>query len=155
MKAKALCATLAFAALSAAAHADPISVQRGPGVEWACGGVGAEERQALRALQGGASAVLTFTEGRRGGYVADVGLSVAQAGAQAPLLKLEAAGPICVLWLAPGEYRLVAARGAAVRSSAFRVTAGAAAPVGVGVSFPGEPWDGIRASDEEKRQARE
>jgi hypothetical protein len=66
-----------------------------------------------------------------------------------------AGGPICLLRLPPGNYRITAEFGGATRSAQRAVGAQTGKPAQVAFAFRGEPWDGIWASDEEKQQARE
>ncbi len=119
---------------------------------WACGGVGADERRALDALRPQSNVELLFVSAERGGYLADASFKVS-AGART-LFASENEGPICLLALPAGAYRIEARRGEVVRTQSLQVGA-KAGPRRVVFSFPGEPWDGISASEEEKRQARE
>jgi len=120
----------------------------------ACAGVGAEERAALRAREGGVALKLLFVTAKRGGWLADAEVTVADAGG-AGLLRTRADGPICHVSLPEGRYRITAALAGATRTASVRVPAKPSRPQQVVFAFPGEPWDGIWASDEEKRQARE
>ena len=148
-------ALLACAAALAAAGAqarDPAMVTEGA-VQYFCGGVGADERRAMRALEPQANLKLLFVTARRGGYLADVALMFAGSDG-ATLLRTTADGPVCLLQLPAGRYRVTAETGGAKRSAQVAVGALAGAPHQVAFSFPGEPWDGIWASPEEKQQAR-
>lgn len=138
-------ASLALMAASAA-HA--------AGEAIACGGVGAEERAALRAREGEASLKLVFVTAKRGGWLADAEVVVTDAKG-GELLRTRADGPICHVKLPEGRYRITAALAGVTRTASITVPAGAGGPRQVVFAFPGEPWDGIWASDEEKRQARE
>ncbi|MBI3375658.1 MAG: carboxypeptidase regulatory-like domain-containing protein [Betaproteobacteria bacterium] len=125
------------------------------GLRWVCGGVGADERRALAATNAQANLALVFVTVKRGGYVADVELSLFDASAKSARFTTATDGPMCLLRLPPGKYRLEASFAGVRRASAVAVTADAKQPVRVVFAFPGEPWDGIWASDEEKAQARE
>lgn len=121
----------------------------------ACGGVGAEERAALKAREGGVALKLLFVTAKRGGWLADAEVAVADARG-AELLRTRADGPICHVSLPEGRYRITAVFAGATRAASVAVPAKPAArPQQVVFAFPAEPWDGIWASDEEKRQARE
>jgi hypothetical protein len=142
-----------LALVATAAGAGPLAMTETAGIRWVCGGVGADERGALGALEPQANLKVLFVTVKRGGYLADAELSVYDAGARPPRLKLVADGPICLLSLPAGAYRLEAGFGGATRSHALRIGA-QPAPARVVFAFPPpEPWDGIWASDEEKRQA--
>lgn len=147
-------AALAFAAAAAAAAAaaQPALVAEGE-VRYACGGAGVEEREALGALERETNLKLVFVTQKRGGYLADVALTVQDAGGRERLRTL-APGPVCMLALPAGRYRLVAAYGGERRNAAVDVPAQTARPRTVVFAFPGEKWDGIWASEEEKAGAR-
>lgn len=145
--------TILFAGMLAAttglAMGQEIALQEQGGIRWACGGAGAEERAALAALRPQANLELLFVTAKRGGYLADVAVSV-YAGDK-PVLQLTAEGPMCELSAPAGSYRIESVYGGAKRSQQVSVGAGLSRVV---FAFPGEPWDGIKASDEEKQQAR-
>ena len=69
-----------------------------------------------------------------------------------PLLHVTADGPICLLDAPGGDYALVATYGGVTRT-ARAVVAKDGPARRVVFAFPEEPWDGIRASPEEKAQA--
>lgn len=120
----------------------------------ACGGVGVEERATLRAREGAASLKLVFVTAKRGGWLADAEVVVADAKGR-ELLRTRADGPICHVTLPEGRYRITAVLAGATRAASVAVPAKPSRAQQVVFAFPGEPWDGIWASDEEKRQARE
>jgi hypothetical protein len=124
------------------------------GLRYACGGVGAEERRALKALEAQASLRLLFVTAKRGGYLADAEVAVADAGG-ATRLRLRADGPICLLALPEGKYRITATLGGVTRTAAAEVRGAPGRARAIAFEFPGEPWDGVWASAEEKQQARE
>ena len=147
--------TLLLAMIAFAASAQRLAMTDANGVLWVCGGVGAEERRELAALEARANLALTFVTLKRGGYLADVEVTLYEAGAKSARFKTTADGPICLLRLPAGRYRIEAAHGGAKRSAQAALAQDAQRPVRLGFAFPGEPWDGIWASDEEKRQAKE
>ncbi len=142
------------AACAAALALLAVPVVHAAGESIACGGVGVEERAALRAREGAASLKLVFVTAKRGGWLADAEVVVADAKGK-ELLRTRADGPICHVNLQEGRYRITAALGGATRAASVTVPARPSGPQQLVFAFPGEPWDGIWASDEEKRQARE
>ena len=139
----------ALAASGAAALAQDVALKEQNGLRYACGGAGVEERAALAALRPQANLELLFVTAKRGGYLADVAVTV-YAGEKA-LLRVNAEGPMCELAAPAANYRIEAVYGGVKRSQ--EVSAGAKM-ARVVFRFPDEPWDGIRATDEEKRQGR-
>jgi len=152
---KALSTAVALAAACATAQAQELTMKEQDGLRWVCGGVGVEERQALAALEPQANLKLLLVTEKRGGYLADVGVSLYDAGAQAPRLSVVADGPMCLIHAPAGRYRIEGSSGTVKRSATANVPKESKHPVRVVLSFPGEPWDGVWASDEEKRGARE
>ena len=147
MKAIILSGALAACAGGVAAQDIPMKTQGA--IAWACGGAGVEERAALAALRPQANLELLFVTAKRGGYLADVAVSVYAEGK--PVLQVTAEGPMCELAAPAARYRIEAVYGGVKRSQ--EVTAGAKI-ARVVFGFPEEPWDGIKASDEEKQQSR-
>ena len=147
MRAIILCAALA--ASGAAALAQDVALKEQNGLRYACGGVGVEGREALAALRPQANVEFLFVSARRGGYLADVAVTV-YAGDKA-VLQVNAEGPMCELAAPPARYRIEAVHGGVKRSQ--EVSAGAKT-ARIVFRFPDEPWDGVRASEEEKAQAR-
>ena len=144
---------LAASLVGLAGHgvAQDIALKDAGGIRWACGGVGAEERAALAGLRSQANLELVFVTAKRGGYLADVQFVVYAADRPAPVLQVTAEGPMCLLSAPKGSYRIDATYGGAQRS--LKAVANAA-PARLVFGFPDEAWDGIKASDEEKQQAR-
>jgi hypothetical protein len=101
------------------------------GLQWSCGGVGSDERRALAGLGGEAALELVMVTAERGGYVA---------GAEVSLRGTTTKGAQALLDGTRREARAVVKAG----GKAARVV----------MTFPEKAWDGIRASAEEKRQAR-
>jgi hypothetical protein len=141
---------VAFAAATALAG-EPHMAAEGS-VSYFCGGVGADERAAMGALEAQANLKLLFVTDRRGGYLADVVLAV-EDGKGANVLHTVSDGPLCLLKLPADRYMIRASFGGITRSASVRVAAAATAHR-ITLAFPGEKWDGIWASDEEKKSAR-
>jgi len=80
---------------------------------------------------------------------------VAEQGAahQEGALQATADGPICLIDAPPGTCRIEASCAGAVRKARTTITKAGGPPHRLVFAFPEEPWDGIRASPEEKRQA--
>jgi hypothetical protein len=145
--------SVALAALAGTAAGQDIAMKEQAGVRWACGGAGVEERAALASLRSQANLELLFVTARRGGYLADVAVSIYAPKAASPLLEFTAEGPMCMIFAPAGAYRIEASFKDAKRVQ--QASAGAAGkPARAVFSFPGEPWDGVWASEEEKRQAK-
>ena len=143
------------AAFLAAANAGAAPAMKSEsGVAWICGGVGAEERDVLANLGKRANLEVLFVTAKRGAYLSDAELALFADRAAGPLLTVTAEGPTCLIELPPGTYRLEARYEGASRTAKATVAAGGRR-ARVVFTFPDEPWDGIRATEEEKRQARE
>ncbi len=152
---RALLAAAAVLALMRAAGAQDLQAGEERGLRWTCGGVGAEERAWLARRRAEANLELLFVTEKRGGYLADAAVAVQRTGAGGEAVRFVADGPQCLLSVPPGRYRIEATLGE--RKRALEATAGmpGAGHPRLVFAFPGDPWDGIWASDEEKRQARE
>jgi len=144
---------LACLALAAplCALAQPITFQRSGDVAWVCGGVGSEERHALDTLRHEAGLELLLVTAPRGAYLAGAQVQIAPVAGGAPL-TLDAEGPTCLVKAPPGRYRIEARYNGTVRSAQARIT-DRGKPTRVVLSFPDEQGNGIRATEEEKRQA--
>lgn len=142
----------AGAALCAPAFAQPLTMTAAGEVKWVCGGVGAEERHELAALESEANLGLSFVTAKRGGYLAGIAVSVSGASGT---LKIEAGGPYCLLRLPAGRYRIEASFNGVKRALMTTVGDKTGRPARLAFTFPDEPWNGSRASDEEKRQAKQ
>jgi hypothetical protein len=123
------------------------------GLQWSCGGVGSDERRALAGLGDEAALELVMVTAPRGGYVAGAEVSLRGTTSTGAQLSGVADGPICLFKLPPGTYQIEALLDGTRRKASAVVKAGGK-PARVVMSFPDKAWDGIRASDEEKRQAR-
>ena len=140
---------LAMGALALGAHAAEGS---SAGVKWNCGGIGSDERRALEAQRGAAKLELTFVSRKRGGFLAGAQVTVKRG--EATVATFEADGPICLLDLPAGAYRIEARLNDFTATTTARVPSSGRAPRAL-LRFPDEPSNGIEASEEEKRQARE
>jgi hypothetical protein len=122
-----------------------------------CGGVGADERrEAAAQASSQANLSLEFFIERQGAYVADVDVSVKPAAKGGEALSLTTDGPICYLSMPPGRYTVEATYHGATRTAGANIPATAHKPVRVAIAFPAsvEKDEGIRATPEEKEQAR-
>lgn len=146
-------AALILAAAAQGAAAQGMVFTTEGAVRYACGGAGVEERQALKALEAEANLKLLFVTQKRGGFLADAEVTVTDSAGKA-VLRTVAPGPVCVLRLPEGRYRVSAALGGLTRTATANVPAQAGKPQSLVFTFPGEKWDGIWASDEEKASAR-
>ena len=121
-------------------------------VRWTCGGIGSDERRMLEELRRDAKLELLFVTARRGGYVAGARVSVNRGATT--VASFDADGPICLVDLPPGSYRIEARIGEATATSVVTISAKGGTSRAI-FRFPEEKSDGIEASEEEKRQARE
>ena len=85
-------------------------MQEQAGVRWVCGGIGFEEREAMSPLRQRANVELVFVTAPRGAYLADVLLTVHAGGSEEHVLSARTQGPICLLHLPAGRYRIEASR---------------------------------------------
>lgn len=85
-------------------------MQEQAGVRWVCAGIGVEEREALAALRPQANAELVFATAPRGEYLSDVLLTVHAGQSEEHVLSVRTQGPICLLHLPAGRYRVEASR---------------------------------------------
>ena len=88
-------------ATSAAAFANPLET-----IDVLCGGTAAEEREGLQREVRAASVSLEFFSGTRGNYVADVDVLFTPIKAPVAAFGIVTNGPVCLLELPPGEYRV-------------------------------------------------
>ena len=121
-------------------------------VRWNCGGIGADERRALEAARGASTRALVFVSRKRGGYLA--GAQVTLKRDATTIATFESEGPICLLDVPAGTYRIEARLNDFTADATVRVPATGRAPRTL-LRFPDESSNGIEASEEEKRQARE
>ncbi len=120
------------------------------GIGWACGGIGVEERQALKVMESKASAVLLFVAGTRGTLIADTHLRIVSATDATLGLDISADGPICVIKLPAGNWKIEARHGQTLRVQDVVLKAqDGAAPRRIQFAFPEESTGSPRASPEE------
>jgi hypothetical protein len=138
----------AVLSISIPAAAQPPSTD----VRWTCGGIGSDERQMLEDLRRDAKLEMLFVTAKRGGYVAGARVSVHRG--DTTVASFEADGPICLVDLPAGTYRIEARIGEANATSVVTISPKGGTSRAV-FRFPDEKSDPIEASEEEKRQARE
>jgi hypothetical protein len=134
------------------ARGQPLRQQSAGDLRYTCGGIGADERRALESLRGDARLEIVLATAKRGAYLSDVAVAIQAGGA--PAVRFVASGPICLVDAPPGSYRIEARQGEVVRAQNVKI-GGGRTHARIVMTFPDEPWDGILASEEEKRQARE
>lgn len=134
--------------------AAPLDMKEAQGVRWICGGAGADDRRELAALEPQANLKLLLVTEKRGGYLADVEVSLFERGAGAARVAFKSDGPICLLKAPAGNYRVQASFGGRQRAAQVMLSADPQKLLRTVLAFPAEPWDGVWASDEEKAQAR-
>ena len=116
-------------------------------IGWACGGIGQEERQAIKSLESKANTVVLFVAGARGTLIADIALRVISASDATLGLEISADGPLCVLKLPAGQWKIEARHGQTTRTQDLVVKAqDAGAPRRIQFAFPEESTDSPRAS---------
>ena len=101
-----------------------------------CGGTGAEERAGLEKEVRAASVALEFFSGTKGNYVADVDVLFTPLNAPVEAFGIVTNGPVCLLQLPPGQYRIDTWFNGHARSTSASIAAGGAAPTRVTVAFP-------------------
>jgi hypothetical protein len=146
--------TIALLVLAAplCAAAQSIAFRHAGDIAYACGGVGSDERRALDALRPEARLEMLLVTAKRGGYTAGAEVTVTPARGGAPA-TFTASGPTCLIQAPAGTYRVQGTFDGATRTANARVPAtGKAARVVL--AFPDEPGDDIRATEEEKAEAR-
>ena len=129
-------AVLAMAAISAAASAQPFSMNEQGGVRWVCAGVGEEERAALAKLEAGSALKLVFASGKRGAYLAKVDVVLSDRDGKRPALKFTAAAPICLVQAPAGSYSVEASFRDEKRSLAANIAKDAKQPGMLVFRFP-------------------
>ena len=137
------------------AGAASLGMSRAGDMKWVCAGVGVEERRALAELRPQANLEILFVTEKRGGYLSDVELTIYAPAQTVSVLRVAAEGPMCLVAVPAGAYRIEARYGGTTRVAKAAVSDTAQRLSRVVLAFPDEAWDGITASEEEKRQARE
>jgi hypothetical protein len=120
-----------------------------------CGGIGSDEREAMEAKAPSANLSLEMFIAPGGEYVADVDVTLQPLGGERAPLAVHTEGPICLLHVPPGRYRIEATFSGVTRSAQTTVPAGATRPVRVALAFPKSVGDRQTdaASPEERQQA--
>lgn len=98
---------LFLSAAALGAHAQQLTVQQQDGTRFVTGGVGLEEREALKGMQADYNLHLTFAVKGTGAYLASVDVAVTDAKG-ASVLSAMADGPKLYARLAPGKYTVKA-----------------------------------------------
>ncbi len=127
------------------------------GAAMICGGVGSDARRALEGTKS-ANVELEFFVAHRGAYVANVGVSVTPLNSKEPVIEGTSSGPLCLLQLEPGRYRVQAIFNGATRTATATVRSTPSRPVHVALGFPQAVASGdldTRASPEERAQAKQ
>ncbi len=151
MKRMTLLLLCTVASLPAAVHAQ---AKHDGAVPWACGGVSAEERRALPGVVPDANLELLFVGGKRGAYEAGAEWRIFDRSGE-PVAFGTADGPQCFLRAPAGSLRVEARIGSEMHSAKATIKPGAKRSRLV-FTFAGEPEEeGVQASEEEKRQARQ
>ncbi|MCD6026743.1 MAG: hypothetical protein K0R08_1262 [Solimicrobium sp.] len=102
--------SLYFGFLSVSFSTDTVShaVQPGRGVENAIsGGVGEEQRQAIRQMRKKYNLQITFAKKVTGSYVADVHVNIHNMSGE-ELFEADGVNPVLLVKMAPGKYRITA-----------------------------------------------
>ena len=108
-------------------------------VDVLCGGVAAEERARLAGEVLGATLSLEFSVSGPGVSVAEVDVLFTPVAAPIESFGIIANGPVCLLQLPPGQYRIDTWFNGHARSARASIAAGGAAPMRVAVEFPEDP----------------
>ena len=124
-------AAAAAALCCAPAFANPLET-----IDILCGGTGSEERSRLEKEVRDASVALEFYSGTRGNYVADVDVLFTPVNAPVAAFGIVTNGPVCVLELPPGEYRVNTWFNGHARSTTATIPAKRDRLVRVSLGFP-------------------
>lgn len=127
---------VALAAASVAVQAQGFAMKNEGGVSWICAGVGLDERKALDALEAQANLKLLLVTSTRGAFVANVPVTLYRAGSRTPTLSVHADGPVCLIDLPAGHYRVEGVYHDTRRGAAVEVRADSKRPARVVLSFP-------------------
>ena len=127
-----LCALLAApAVLSAPGH--PLQT-----IDVLCGGVAKDERQRLAGEVRGATVELEFFSGTQGNYVADVDVLFSPIEAEVAAFGIVTDGPVCLVELPPGKYRVYTWFNGNARSTTATIPATRGALARISLGFPAE-----------------
>lgn len=113
-----LTVSLAAAPFTAQAQGMPAMQTQGE-AKFVCGGIGSDESTAMRAAMKAHPLSLLFARAD-GAYLADVGVTVTDAGGK-PALKTSARGPVCLVDLPAGKYTVEADDGGNVKKQTVTV----------------------------------
>jgi hypothetical protein len=108
-------------------------------VDVLCGGEAAEERARLAGEVLGATLSLEFSVSGPGRVVADVDVLFTPVAAPIESFGIVANGPVCLLQMPPGQYRIDTWFNGHARSARASIPAGGVAPLRVAVEFPEDP----------------
>jgi hypothetical protein len=109
-------------AQESAQQSAPVQPKTANGVSYLCGGVGLDESEYIRQQAKNGGLLLTFTA-RDGSYLANVHVDLAGSGGK-PALQVECDGPMLLLKLPAGDYRIRAEAGGKALSRTASVHAG-------------------------------
>lgn len=119
---KILATSILAALVAAPALAQPPQVMEQGGARYASGGVGSESRDAMLEMRGQFNLHLTFAAKKSGDFLADVRVTVREAGGR-ELLEATSDGPLFYASLAPGSYRVSAAYAGATQTRSVKLSA--------------------------------
>jgi hypothetical protein len=114
-------------------------VNEAGGVQWVCGGVSEEGRRELEARQVPANLSLTFATAETRAYVADVRVTLFEAGSKKERMSFVADAPICLVKAPAGRYRIEASFGGITRTANAVVGAGTTRPQPLVFTYPEVP----------------
>jgi hypothetical protein len=143
----------AAAAIAAGSQAFALEIAANGQYEWACGGAGAEERRHMKLLETEATAALMFVTEGRGGYLADVDFVIRDPAGNA-VLSGKSDGPVCLLRMPAGRYKVEASAEGGRRVATIQNSASPGKPTRMTMTFPRDPAEVIAPTAEEKAQAR-
>ena len=126
-------AVAALALASLPAFANPLET-----IDVLCGGTGADERAGLEQEVRAASVSLEFFSGTQGNYVADVDVLFTPLANPAEAFGIVTNGPVCLLELPPGEYRVNTWFNGHARGTTATIPARREQLVRVSLGFPEE-----------------
>ena len=129
---------LSFALFSAGALAQPFPMNKQGDVGWVCAGIGEPERAALSKMEQDANLKLVFAAGKRGAYLAEVGVVVSDREGKRAALQFTATGPICLVQAPAGRYHVEALFRDEKRSMDTTLAPGAKQPGVLVFRFPNE-----------------
>ena len=120
--------------VAAPAFGSPLEI-----VDVLCGGEAVEERARLAREVVGATLSLEFAVAPPGIPLADVDVLFTPVSAPIGAFGIVANGPVCLLQLPPGQYRIDTWFNGHARSTRATIAANGVAPIRVAVEFPEDP----------------